>query len=332
MPRDLHQLLHDTAVEPDHAPDVDQFVRRGHRRRRIRHGAIAVGSAAVLVAVVTVGVNVAAATRSPQIADQPPTPTPTPTATPTTTPSPSTDAGGAAVLTPVECPPNARCTSSFHLDDVQYMTTIYCDQVTPSAVGEPIDVTAEVAGDAVPEAVYALDGFPAEVGVAVDWQCNDRALAVPVDVPADREHALQQARVRCQTLEDPPPSDRCGLGGDAQWRAGDAWNDNAFAPFPETVEATDLAIEAGEPDSTWRTDPLKVATRRFADEGVCKDEQDTPCPWDVTLTYDGEDQAIVEGTVNPFPHVTWDIRIMVERLGEYSWWTTRMTIEPRPAE
>lgn len=96
-------------------------------------------------------------------------------------------------------------------------------------MGEPIPVTADVAGDAVPSAVYELDGFPVEVGVAVDWQCNDRALAVPVDVPADREHALQQARLRCETLADPPPSDRCGLGGNAQWRAGDARKDSAFA-------------------------------------------------------------------------------------------------------
>lgn len=98
-----------------------------------------------------------------------------------------------------------------------------------------------------------------------------------------------------------------------------------------SVHAADLVIEAGGPASAWRTDPLEVAARRFADEGVCKDEG-SPCPWDVTLTQDGEDRAIVEGTVNPFPNVIRDIRIVVERLGEYSWWTTRMTIEPRPAE
>ena len=325
MPRNLHQLLQDTAVEPDHVPAADQFVRRGHRRRRIRHGAAALGSAAVLVAAVAFGVNLATGPRSPQIAHRPPSPT----ATPTATSSPSTDAAP-VVLTPFECPPNADCVPSFHLDGVRYMTTISCDQVTASAVGEPIEVTAEVAGDAVPSAVYALEGFPIEVGVAVDWQCNDHALAVTVEVPADRDHALQQARLRCETLADPRPSDRCRLGGDAQWRAGDAWYDNAFAPFPEAVDAADLVIEAGGPAPAWRTDPLEVAARRYADESVCANEG-TPCPWDVTLTHDGETLAVVEGTVHPFPNVTWEIRIVVERLGQYSWWTTRMTIEPRPA-
>ena len=72
MPRDLHQLLHDTAVQPDRTPDVDHLVRRGHRRRRIRHGATALGSAAALVAIVAIGVKVAGEPPTPQIMDTPP--------------------------------------------------------------------------------------------------------------------------------------------------------------------------------------------------------------------------------------------------------------------
>lgn len=261
-------------------------------------------------------------------ADQPSASTPSTT----TSPSPSSDTV-AAVLTPVDCPENASCLPSFHLDGVPYVTTIACDQVAPSAVGEQLATTAGVgAGTEVPAAVYPLEGFPVQVGIAVDWECNDRALAFPADLPADREHALQQARLRCQTLADPAPSNRCGLGGNAKWRVGDGWYDSAFAPFPEAIEAADLVVEASGPAPAWRTDPLEVATRHFTDERVCKDEHGTPCPWDVSLTQHGDNQAVVEGVVHPFPHVIWDIRIVVERLGEHSWWTTRMTIEPRPAE
>lgn len=249
----------------------------------------------------------------------------------TTSSSPSSDMV-AGVLTPVDCPEDASCLPSFYLDGVQYVTTIACDQVARSALAEPIATTVGGAGTEVPTAVYALKGFPVEVGIAVDWPCNDRALAFPTDLPADREHALQQARLRCQTLAEPAPSNRCGLGGNAKWRVGDGWYDSAFAPFPEAIEAADIGIEEGGPAPAWRSDPLEVGTRRFTDEGVCKDEHGTPCPWDVTLTQHGDDQAVVEGVVHPFPHVTWDIRIVVERLGEHSWWTTRMTIEPRPAE
>lgn len=262
-----------------------------------------------------------------QDADQLPTPSPSTT----TSPSPAADTE-AAVLTPGGCPPAADCLPSFHLDGVQYVTTTSCDQVAPSALAKRIATTARDAGTAVPAAVYTLEGFPVKAGIAVDWQCNDRALALPADLPDDREHALQQAHLRCETLVNPAPSNRCGLGGNAKWRVGDAWYDFAFAPFPEAIEAADSGGEAGGPAQVWRKDPLEVATRRFTDEGVCKDEQGTPCPWDVTLTQHGDDRAVIEGVVHPFPHVTWDIRIVVERLGEHSWWTTRMTIEPRPAE
>jgi len=223
-------------------------------------------------------------------ADQPRASNPSPA----TSSSPASDTV-AAVLTPVDCPANASCLPSFHLDGVQHVTTIGCDQVAASALAEPIATTAGGAGPAVPAAVYALEGFPVEVGIAVDWQCNDRALAFPTDLPADRKHALQQVRLRCELLVNPAPSNRCGLGGNATWRVGGAWYDSAFASFPEAIEAADPGIAGGGPAQAWRSDPLQVATRRFTDEGVCKDEHGTPCSWDVT-------------------------------------WTTRMTIDPRPAE
>lgn len=328
MPRDLHQLLHDTAVEPAGTPDVGQFVRRGRRRRRVRHATSALGAAAAMVAVVAIGASLVTGPPSPQIAGEPPS-SPTPSAS---EPTQGPNGADTLALKPVECDPN-RCMPTFELNGVVYQTTMKCDRVAPEAIGQVIDVMV-LDGDTAgaPSTVYTLDGHPVSAGVAADLPCNQRALALPTERPDNRDSALGRARLICDVLAEPRPQDRCGLGGDAQWRAGDAWYDNAFAPFPEAVDAADLVIEAGGPAPAWRTDPLEVATRRFADEGVCKDEQDTPCPWDVTLTQDDEARAVVEGTVNPFPHVTWDIRIEVERLGEYSWWTTRMTIEPRPAE
>ena len=92
MPRDLRQLLHDTAVEPARDPDVGQLVRRGRRRRRVRHTATGLGAAAAVLVGVAIGVNVLTDPTPPQIIDQPPSTAPTTPTTPTPTPT-STSSG-----------------------------------------------------------------------------------------------------------------------------------------------------------------------------------------------------------------------------------------------
>lgn len=81
----------------------------------------------------------------------------------------------------------------------------------------------------------------------------------------------------------------------------------------------------------WRADPMEVATRRYQAEGVCRDGDSNPCPLEFDIAA-GEGRAVVEGTVQPLPDVNWDISIAVHRLGQHSWWTTAMTIEPREAD
>lgn len=76
---------------------------------------------------------------------------------------------------------------------------------------------------------------------------------------------------------------------------------------------------------------MEVATRRYQAEGVCRDGDSNPCPLEFDIAA-GEGRAVVEGTVQPLPDVNWDISIAVHRLGQHSWWTTAMTIEPREAD
>ncbi len=336
MPRDLRQLLHQTAAGPSGEPDVHRLVHRGRRRRRTRHATAAVAAATVVLTGAVVTVNTLGEPSTPQIADQPPpTPSATPGASATPTPSatasiPDADAGGPVDLEPVLCAANEICPMMFELDGITYEVLDLCDPVAPDAVGDAVRIPGR-GSPRLPTAVHELKEFPISAGVAVDFDhCDDRTLALPGRAE-DREEALVRARLHCDVLRDPAPEDRCDRGGDAEWRVGNAHVDDAFAPFPEFVADTDAAIDAGAPEWEWRTDPLEVATRRYEDEKVCHDAG-TPCPWDVTPTEESDERVVVEGIVKPAPDVTWDIRIEVERLGEHSWWTTRMTVAPRPAD
>ena len=233
-------------------------------------------------------------------------------------------------LEPMECPPDAGCLPGFKLNGVLYTTTVNCDQVAEGSVGTPVD-TAATASRHLPRSISRVEGFPVSSGVVVDWKCNERALALPVDEPEGADDALARAQLRCNALAEPSARDRCDQGGSARWRVGDAWYDYAFAPFPEAMSAADATISDDEVEGLWRTDPLEVASRTFEGEGVCTDKGE-PCPLDFDVAVDpGDERAVFEGTVAPFPHVIWDITITVERLGEHSWWTTAMTIEPRDA-
>ena len=239
---------------------------------------------------------------------------------------------GAAPLSlePADCPPNSNCLPGFKLNGVSYTTTVMCDQVKAGSVGALIPVN--VAGQPVPRAISRIEGFPISAGVVAEWDCNDWALALPVGEPERADVALRRAQLRCSALAYPRPRERCDQGGSARWRAGDAWYDYEFTPFPGAVVATDAAIDADDFDHLWRTDPLEVGSRRFVDEGVCKDDGEA-CTLKVNVAdvalADG--LALLEGVVEPLPNTIWDITIRVERLGERSWWTTAMTIEPRDA-
>lgn len=229
---------------------------------------------------------------------------------------------------PVDCPPNASCLPAFVLDGVEYALTS-CERTAADAVGDALDIDEPDAPDQrVPQAIHELKRFPVSVGVAVDWTCDQQALAMPTEDPAGAAAAVARARLRCEALAHPKPRHRCDRGGDARWHAGDGWYDSAFAPFPEAVEAADAAIADGE--RRWRADPAEVATRRYAAERVCHDGDGNACPLEVDSTR-ADGRAVVEGTAHPFPHVTWDVTIVVEQLGHHSWWTTAMTIEPRDA-
>ncbi len=243
----------------------------------------------------------------------------------------STDepADAARTVEPAHCPPNANCLPAFVLDGVEYALTPTCEPAAADAVGDALDVTEpDPANERVPKAIYELKQFPVSTGVAVDWDCGQRALAMPAEDPAGAAAAVARARLRCEALAHPKPGHRCDRGGDARWRAGDSWYEFAFAPVPEAVEAADAAI-AGD-KRRWRADPVAVATRRYESERACTDGDGNACPLEVDVTR-ADDRAVVQGTAHPFPHVTWDITIVVERLGHHSWWTTAMTMEPRDA-
>lgn len=230
---------------------------------------------------------------------------------------------------PADCPLNANCLSAFVLDGVEYALTPTCERAAADAVGEALDVTdPDPPDERVPEAIYELKQFPVSVGVAVDWACGQQALAMPAQDPAGAGAAVARGRLRCEALADPEPRHRCDRGGDGRWRAGDGWYDLVFAPFPEAVEAADAAIVGGE--RRWRADPVEVATRRYESERVCHDGDGNACPLDVDVTR-ADGRAVARGTAHSFPHVIWDVTIVVERLGHHSWWTTAMTIEPRDA-
>jgi hypothetical protein len=106
MPRDLNDLLQDTAVEPSHRPDTDWLVTRGRRRRRVRHALTGLGSAAAVAAVVALLSAALTAPRPPTVVPDPAgdaaspsstsattSATPSPTASPSPSPAgPSTDA------------------------------------------------------------------------------------------------------------------------------------------------------------------------------------------------------------------------------------------------
>lgn len=271
-----------------------------------------------------------------QVADQP---SAADSATPTPSPTPLTqepsEVEPVVSLDSVPCPANESCPPTFELDDVAYATEYPCEWVAPDAVGDRIRTPGR-GGPRLPSAVFRLEKFPPSAGVVVEdftSECDGLTLALPLGFPDDRDTALLRARLRCAVLIAPPAADRCGRGGDAHWHVGeDPSLEVAFAPFPETVGNVDVAIQAGDPDWAWRTDPLEVAVRRYQEEPqVCSDSGE-PCPLHMALTEEHDRRAVVEGTVSPFPHVTWDIRLVVERLGERSWWTTRMTVEPRPGE
>jgi hypothetical protein len=96
MPRDLRQLLHETAVEPLTGPDVDRLVQRGLGRRRWRHTAAGLGAAVALATGVVIGTSTLTNPTPPQIADRPPPASESPFATssstdPATPSSPSPD-------------------------------------------------------------------------------------------------------------------------------------------------------------------------------------------------------------------------------------------------
>lgn len=292
--------------------------------RRLTAGLVGLGLAATACSAPTT-----------RIADQAPsahsaTPTPSPT---TLTQEPS-EVEPVVSLDSVPCPANENCPPTFELDGRAYATEYPCEWVAPDAIGDRIRTPGR-GSPRLPGAVFTLEEFPTPAGVVVEdvtSECDGLTLALPLGFPDDRDTALLRAGLRCVVLADPPALDRCGRGGDAEWHLGEAWSDMGMAPFPETVTEADAAIEAGNFDWAWRTDPLEVGTRRYQEEPqVCSDSEG-PCPWDLALTEESDRRAVVEGIVKPFPHVTWDIRLVIERLGEHSWWTTRMTVEPRPAE
>lgn len=92
MPRDLEQLLHDTALEPTQRPDPTELIARGRGRRRTRHLLTGLGSAAVATLIA-----LAAATLASGPGPEPPEvvnpPAPRNTEQPSPTESPTGDAG-----------------------------------------------------------------------------------------------------------------------------------------------------------------------------------------------------------------------------------------------
>lgn len=73
MPRDLEQLLHDTAVEPSEPLETARVVARGLRRRRLRHGAAAAGSVAVLALGAMVAFEMVGVDQPPEVVGRPDT-------------------------------------------------------------------------------------------------------------------------------------------------------------------------------------------------------------------------------------------------------------------
>lgn len=71
MSRELEQLLHDTAIEPSRPLESARVLARGRRRRRLRHGAAAAGTLAVLVLGTVAAVEVVGADRRPEVVDRP---------------------------------------------------------------------------------------------------------------------------------------------------------------------------------------------------------------------------------------------------------------------
>lgn len=164
MPRDLHRLLHDTAVEPHSEPNVDRLVQRGRRRRRRRYTAAGLGAATVLVGGVVIGANGLAGPTPPEIVDQPPVASespsaiPSPSADPTTSPSASPE--------PVRPTGPSQSAEEASRDGVlPEVAALTFDQRVglPEPVQEHFSVRAET-----DEGIWVVSRMPAEAAPAAD--------------------------------------------------------------------------------------------------------------------------------------------------------------------
>jgi len=233
---------------------------------------------------------------------------------------PSAPAAPPLVATANDCPDTASCAFGAYIGE-DFYAGYQCTEVEDASLGELV---------AVGEPGLAWDEFRALAGAetrillaaraVTDFECDRQGwvLVRRVGPERSRKEAFALHHDYCLVGDEDLCKDRV-----LEWDINSGKEHIGFAYLPERIERVNAAIDAGDPEYTWRNDPFEVL-RREPYWQRCGAIRQLRCRAGASVAEHSESRiaiTVLQQGVSKGQYSSWETHFWLERLdGGTGWW------------